>query len=62
MVRLLVAFQDGTTIDEEFPNHQLDDIQVMVQESADELLVRVEIEDSKQNIIYQYKRKTTYAY
>jgi hypothetical protein len=62
MVRLLVAFQDGTTIDEEFPNHELDQVQLMVRESEDELLVRVEIEDSKQNIIYQYKRKTTYAY
>lgn len=62
MVRLLVAFQDGTTIDEEFPDHQLGDIQLMVRESEDELLVRVEIEDQKHNLIYQYKRKTNYAY
>ena len=62
MVRLLVAFQDGTTIDEEFPNHELDNVQLMVTESEDELIVRVEIEDSRENIIYQYKRKTTYAY
>ena len=62
MVRLLVAFQDGTTIDEEFPNHELDNVQLMVTESEDELIVRVEIEDSRENIIYQYKRKHTYAY
>jgi hypothetical protein len=62
MVRLLVALADGKVLDEEFPNHELEDLQIMVQETNDELIIRVEIEDQKSNLIYQYKRKQTYAY
>ena len=62
MVRLLAAFQDGTTIDEEFPSHELESIELMVKESEDSLLIRVEIEDHKGSILYQYKRKWTPTY
>jgi len=61
-IRLLVAFEDGTTIDEEFPDHDYDSLVVMVTESEDSLLIRVDIEDSKSNLLYQYKRKVIHGY
>lgn len=62
MIRLCVAFIDGTFVDEEFPNHEVNDIELMIEGTPKELLCRVEIESSKETIIYQYKRKTSYAY
>jgi hypothetical protein len=62
VIRLLATLVDGTTIDEEFPNHEAEEVEIMVRETKQSLLVRVEIEDSRGNLTYQYKRKTTYAY
>ena len=62
MIRLCVALVDGTVIDEEFPDHEIEEIEIMVEESQTELICRIEIEDRNQQLIYQYKRKTTYAY
>jgi hypothetical protein len=62
MIRLCVAFIDGTFVDEEFPNHEVDEIELMIEGTPRELLCRVEIESSNEIIIYQYKRKTDYAY
>lgn len=62
IIRLLVALVDGTVIDEMLPNHEADDVDMMVKETEDSLLVRVEIEDSRGNLTYQYKRKSKHAY
>ena len=62
MVRLLVVFIDGTIIDEEFPNHELELVEEMAESTPKELLCRVEIEDNTETLLYQYKRKTTYVY
>lgn len=61
-VRLLAVLQDGTELDEEIPNYKLGDLEVQVQETEESLFVRIEIEDSQGKLIYQYKRKVTYAY
>ena len=61
-VRLLAVLEDGTELDEEIPNYKLGDLEVQVQETEESLFVRIEIEDSKGTLIYQYKRKVTYAY
>ena len=62
MIRLCVAFIDGTFINEEFPNCEAEDIELMVEATPKEFLCRVEIENSKETITYQYRRKTDYAY
>jgi len=62
MIRLCVALVDGSFIDEEFPNHEIESIELMIEGTPKELLCRVEIENSKETLIYQYKRKTDYAY
>lgn len=62
MIRLCVAFVDGTFIDEEFPNHEVESIELMIEGTPKDLLCRVELENSNQTIIYTYKRKTDYAY
>ena len=62
MIRLQEAFVDGTEIDEEFPDHEVENIELMIQGTPEEFLVRVELENSKETIIYQYKRKPSYAF
>ena len=62
MIRLCVAHVDGSFIDEEFPNHEIESIELMIAGAPKELLCRVEIENSKETLVYQYKRKTDYAY
>lgn len=62
MIRLCVAFVDGTFIDELFPNHQIEMIEQMIKETPKELLCRVELEDSKEILIQSYSRKQDYAY
>jgi hypothetical protein len=61
-VRLLAVLEDGSELDEEIPNYQLGDLEIQVQETEETLFVRIEIEDSNGKLIYQYKRKATYAY
>jgi len=61
-VRILAVLEDGTELDEEIPNYKLGELQVQVEETEQSLFVRIEIEDSNENLIYQYKRKVTYAY
>ena len=62
MIRLCVAFIDGTFVDEECPNHELEDIELMIEGTPKELLCRVEIESSTEIIIYSYTRKIDHAY
>ena len=62
MIRLCVAFVDGTFIDEEFPNHEVESIELMIEGTPKDLLCRVELENSNQTIIYTYKRNPDYAY
>lgn len=61
-IHVLVALVDGTVIDEEFPNHEVEEVETMVKETEDDLVVRVEIEDQQGRTIYIYKRKTHYVY
>jgi hypothetical protein len=61
-VRVLAVLEDGSELDEEIPNYQLGDLEIQVRETEESLYVRIEIEDSNGKLIYQYKRKTTYAY
>lgn len=61
-VRLLAVLDDGTELDEEIPNYKLGDLEIQVRETEESLFVRIEIEDSNGKLIYQYKRKVTYAY
>jgi hypothetical protein len=62
MIRLCIAFIDGTFVDEEFPDHEIEAIELMIEETPKELLCRVELEDRKKTLIYTYKRKPDYAY
>ena len=62
MIRLCVAFVDGTFIDEEFPDHEIQDIELMIDGTPTELLCRVEIEDRKETIVYSHKKEPIYGY
>ncbi len=62
MIRLRVVFVDGTFIDEEFLNGEVEEVELMIEGTPKELLCRVELEDNKETLIYTYKRKTDYAY
>ena len=62
MIRLCAALVDGSFIDQEFPNHEIESIELMIEGTPKELLCRVEIENSKETLIYTYQRKTSYAY
>ena len=62
MIHLYVAFIDGTFVEEIFPNHAIETVEEMIEATPKELLVRVEIENSKQTLTYQYKRKSDYVY
>ena len=62
MIRLCVALVDGSFIDEEFPNHEVESIELMIEGTPKELLCRVEIENNKETLVYQYKKDTDYAY
>ena len=62
MVRLLIAWVDGSFIDEEFPNHEIETIEEMIHGTPKELLVRVEIESNKETLTYTYSRKQDYVY
>lgn len=61
-VRLIAVLEDGSEVDEEIPNYKLADLEIEVRETEESLFVRIEIEDSHGNLIYQFKRQVTYAY
>ncbi len=62
MIRLCVLFIDGSFVDKEFPDHEINDVEDMIEGTPRELLCRVELEDRNENLVYSYKRKTNYAY
>ena len=62
MIHLYVAFSDVTFIDEEFPNHQVEDVEKMIEATPKELLCRVEVESSTEILIHTYSRKQSYVY
>lgn len=62
MIRLCVAFIDGSYVDEEYPDHEIESIELMIEGTPKELLCRVELEDRKKTLIYTYTRKQDYAY
>lgn len=62
MFRLVVALVDGTVVDEEFPNHQIEEIEIAIKETNTDLLVRAEIEDNQQRIVYTFTKEITRVY
>ncbi len=62
MIHLRVAFIDGSIFEDEFPNHEIETIELMIEGTPKSLLSRVEVEDNRQTIIYSYKKETDYAY
>ncbi len=62
MLRVFVAFVDGNFTEKEYPDYELEEILLMIELTPKDLISRVEIEDSKETIIYSYKRKTDYVY
>lgn len=62
MIKLCVAFIDGSCVEEEYPDHEVETVELMIEGTPEDLLVRVELEDRNQKLIYSYKRKTDYAY
>ena len=62
MIRLCAALVDGSFIDEEFPDHEVELIEFMIKGTPEELFVRIELEDKRQNIIYTFSRKPNYVY
>ena len=62
MIRLRVAFIDGTFVDKEYLDHEVETVELMIEGTPRELLCRVELEDNKETLIYTYSRKPTYVY
>ena len=62
MIRLCVAFIDGSVVEHQFPNHEVENIELMIEGTPKDLLCRVDLEDNNEKIIYSFKRKTDYAY
>lgn len=62
MIRLCVAFVDGTEVEREFPDCEIETIELMIEATPRELLVRVELEDRKERLIYSYTRETIKTY
>ena len=62
MIKLCVAFIDGSVVEYDFPNHEIEEVELMIEGTPKDLLSRVDLEDNKETIIYSYKRKTDYAY
>ena len=62
MIRLHCAFIDGSVVDESFPNHEIDTVELMIKETEESLLVMVEIEDAKGKITRYYKREQKHGY
>ncbi len=62
MIKLCVQFIDGSVVEHDYPNHEVEEVELMIEGTPRDLLTRVELEDNKETIIYSYKRKTDYAY
>ena len=62
MIKLRVAFIDGTFIEEEYLNEEINEVELMIEGTPKTLLCRVEIEDNRKTTIYSYKKETDYAY
>jgi hypothetical protein len=63
MIKLRVAFRDGTVAECEYFKHEVEEIELMIEGTPKELLTRVELEDTnKETLIYQYKKDTDYVY
>ena len=62
MIQLRIAFADGSFVCEEFPDHEVETVELMIEGTPKALLCRVEVEDRKETLIYSYSRETVYAY
>jgi hypothetical protein len=60
--RLYIAFIDGSCNEQEVMNHEIDHVQTVVEQASKQHVVRVDLEDRNQNVIYQYRRKHENAY
>lgn len=62
MIKIRVAFIDGSFAEEEYPDHEIEEVELMIEGTPKDLLCRVEVEDRKDSLIYTYTRKQTYVY
>jgi len=62
VIRLRVAFIDGTFVDKEYLNHEIETVELMIEGTPRDLLCRVELEDNTETLIYKYSRKPDYVY
>jgi hypothetical protein len=57
-----VLFTDGSFIEKEYLESEIEELDLMIEGTPKDLLRRVEVEDKKETLIYSYKRKTDYVY
>ena len=62
MIKLRVLFIDGSFIETEYLESEIEELDLMIEGTPKDLLRRVEVEDKTENLIYSYKRKTDYVY
>ncbi len=62
MIKVRVAFIDGSFAEEEYPDHEIESVELMIEGTPKDLLCRVEVEDRKEALVYTYTRKQTYVY
>lgn len=62
MIKLRVAFIDGTVVEKEYFDFEIETVELMIEGTPRDLLCRVELEDNKETLIYKYSRTQTYAY
>lgn len=62
MIKLRVLFIDGSFIEEEYLESEIEEVELAIEGTPKDLLRRVEVEDKKETLIYSYKRKTDCVY
>lgn len=62
MIKLRVALVDGTFIEKEFLDHEVETVELMIEATPRDLLVRVDLEDRKERLIYSYSKTVTLTY
>ena len=62
MLKLRVLFTDGSFIEKEYLESEIEELDLMIEGTPHDLLRRVEVEDNKETLIYSYKRKAEHVY
>lgn len=62
MIKVRVAFVDGTFAEQEYLDHEIEEVELMIEGTPKFLLCRVEVEDRKEAVIYTYTTKSNYVY